>query len=156
MISARDYALKVIGFKDRTEKEIREKLAQKGYDEITIEDETEFLKSYGFINDLRYAEHFTHDAINIKKWGKARIKTELLRKGIDREIVENTIEDIFSELDDDRIFTEMKKRFKNSDFSNIKERTRIFNFYLRRGFSPDEIKGAMNRMCSFDDIICED
>ena len=156
MISARDYALKVIGFKDRTEKEIREKLTQKGYDEIIIEDETEFLKNYGFINDSRYAERFTHDAINIKKWGKARIKTELLRKGIDREIIENTIEDIFSELDDDRIFTEMQKRFKNSDFSNIKERTRIFNFYLRRGFSPDEIKGAMNRMCSFEDILCED
>ena len=156
MISARDYALKVIGFKDRTEKEIREKLTQKGYDEIIIEDETEFLKSYGFINDSRYAERFTHDAINIKKWGKARIKTELLRKGIDREIIENTIEDIFSELEDDRIFTEMQKRFKNSDFSNMKERTRIFNFYLRRGFSPDEIKGAMNRMCSFEDILCED
>ncbi len=156
MISARDYALKVIGFKDRTEKEIREKLTQKGYDEIIIEDETEFLKSYGFINDSRYAERFTHDAINIKKWGKARIKTELLRKGIEREIIENTIEDIFSELEDDRIFTEMQKRFKNSDFSNIKERTRIFNFYLRRGFSPDEIKGAMNRMCSFEDILCED
>lgn len=156
MISARDYALKVIGFKDRTEKEIREKLTQKGYDEIIIEDETEFLKSYGFIDDSRYAERFTHDAINIKKWGKARIKTELLRKGIDREIIENTIENIFSELDDDRIFTEMQKRFKNSDFSNMKERTRIFNFYLRRGFSPDEIKGAMNRMCSFEDILCED
>lgn len=156
MISARDYALKVIGFKDRTEKEIREKLTQKGYEEIIIEDETEFLKSYGFINDSRYAERFTHDAINIKKWGKARIKTELLRKGIEREIIENTIEDIFSEIDDDRIFTEMQKRFKNSDFSNMKERTRIFNFYLRRGFSPDEIKGAMNRMCSFEDVLCED
>ena len=156
MISARDYALNIIGFKDRTEKEIREKLTQKGYDENTIEDETEFLKSYGFINDSRYAERFTRDAVNLKKWGKARVKTELLRKGIDREIIGNTIEDIFSELDDDRLLSEMQKRFKSSDFSNIKERTRIFNFYLRRGFSPDEIKGAMNRMCSFDDITCED
>lgn len=152
MISARDYALNVVEFKDRTEKEIREKLTQKGYDENTIEEEIEFLKSYGFIDDSRYAGRFTHDAINLKKWGKARIKTELLRKGIDREIVENTIEDAFCELDGDRLFLEMQKRFKNSDFSNIKERTRIFNFYLRRGFSPNEIKGAMNRMCSFDDI----
>ena len=156
MISARDYALKIVGFKDRTEKEIREKLTGKGYDENTIEEEIQFLKGYGFINDLRYAERFTHDAINIKKWGKARIKTELLRKGIDREIIENTIEDAFSEIDDDRLITEMQKRFKNSDFSNIKERTRIFNFYLRRGFSPNEIKGAMNHMCLFDDIICDD
>ena len=156
MISARDYALKVVGFKDRTEKEIREKLTQKGYDEITIEDETQFLKNYGFINDSRYAERFINDAINLKKWGKARIKTELLRKGIEREIIENTIEDAFLEIDDDRLLLEMQRRFQNSDFSNIKERTRIFNFYLRRGFSPDEIKGAMNRMCSFDDITCED
>ncbi len=156
MISARDYALNVVGFKDRTEKEIREKLTQKGYDENTIEEEILFLKNYGFIDDSRYAERFTHDAINIKKWGRARIKTELLRKGIEREIVENTIEDAFSEIDDERLISEMQKRFKNSDFSNIKERTRIFNFYMRRGFSPDEIKGAMNRMCSFDDIITYD
>ena len=153
MINARDYALKIVEFKDRTEKEIREKLKQKGYDENTIEDEVEFLKNYGFINDSRYAERFTNDAINLKKWGKSRIKTELLRKGVNREIVENVIEDAFSEIDEDRLFLEMQKRFKNSDFSNIKERARIFNFFIRRGFTPEEIKGAMNKMCSFDDII---
>ena len=156
MISIRDYALKLIEFKDRTEKEIRQKLHEKGYDENSIEDEIEFLKNYGYINDSRYAEHFTHDAINIKKWGKGRIRAELLRKGVDREIIDSVIEESFEEVDDDRVFSLMKTRFANSDFSNIKERTRIFNFYMRRGFSPDEIKGAMNKMCSFDDIICDD
>jgi len=156
MISIRDYALKLIEFKDRTEKELRGRLLEKGYDENSVEDEIEFLKNYGYVNDARFAEHFTSDAINIKKWGKMRIRTELARKGIDSEIIENTIEDAFSECDDDRVFSMMKTRFANSDFSNIKERTRIFNFYMRRGFSPDEIKGAMNKMCSFDDIICDD
>lgn len=156
MISIRDYALYLIEFKDRTEKELRDKFKEKGYDENDTEDEIEFLKNYGYINDKRYAEHFTHDAINIKKWGKVRIRTELLRKGVDRETVDNTIEDAFFEVEDDLVLTQMQTRFKNSDFSNIKERTRIFNFFMRRGFSPDEIKGAMNKMCSFDDIICED
>ena len=156
MINCRDYALKVIEFKDRTEKEIREKLTQKGYDENITEDEIAFLKDYGFINDLRYAQRFVSDAINLKKWGKARIRAELLRKGVDREIIDNTVEDAFIDVDDDRLLKEMQRRFKNSDLSNIKERTRIFNFYMRRGFSPDEIKGTMNSMCSFDDIISED
>ena len=156
MISIRDYALYLIEFKDRTEKELRYKFKEKGYEENDIEDEIEFLKNYGYINDRRYAEHFTHDAINIKKWGKMRIRTELLRKGVDRETVDNTIEDAFFEVEDDLVLTQMQTRFKNSDFSNIKERTRIFNFFMRRGFSPDEIKGAINKMCSFDDIICED
>ena len=156
MISIRDYALYLIEFKDRTEKELRDKFKEKGYDENDTEDEIEFLKNYGYIDDKRYAEHFTHDAINIKKWGKMRIRTELLRKGVDRETVDNTIEDAFFEVEDDLVLTQMQTRFKNSDFSNIKERTRIFNFFMRRGFSPDEIKGAMNKMSSFDDIICED
>jgi len=156
MISIRDYALYLIEFKDRTEKELRDKFREKGYDKNDTEDEIEFLKNYGYINDKRYAEHFTHDAINIKKWGKMRIRTELLRKGVDRETIDNIIEDAFFEVENDLVLTQMQTRFKNSDFSNIKERTRIFNFFMRRGFSPDEIKGAMNKMCSFDDIICED
>ena len=152
MINSRDYCLKLITIKDRTEKEIRTKLKEKNFDENTIEEEIEFLSNYGYLSDKRYAEHFTADAINIKKWGKSRIRTELLRRGIERDIVDDAIEEAFVEADDDRLYIEMEKRFKNADFSNMKERTRIFNFYFRRGFSPEEIKGAMNRMSSFRDI----
>lgn len=152
MINSRDYCLKLITVKDRTQKEIRTKLKEKNFDENIIEEEIEFLLNYGYINDKRYAEHFTGDAINIKKWGKSRIRMELLRKGIDRDIIDNAIEKAFEEADDERLFMEMEKRFSGADFSNMKERTRIFNFYLRRGFSPEEIKGAMNRMSAFRDI----
>jgi len=156
MISIRDYALRLIEFKDRTEKELRDKLKEKNYDWNSIDDEIAFLKSYGYIDDKRYAEHFVSDAINLKKWGKIRIRTELLRKGIDRETVDNTIEDAFEDVDENLVLSQMQSRFKNSDFSNIKERTRIFNFFMRRGFSPDEIKGAMNKMCSFEDVAYDD
>ena len=152
MINSRDYCLKLITIKDRTEKEIRTKLKEKNFDENTIEEEIEFLSNYGYINDKRYAEHFTADAINIKKWGKSRIRAELLRRGVERFVIDDAIEEAFAETEDDRLYTEMEKRYKDADFSNMKERTRIFNFYLRRGFSPDEIKGAMNRMSSFRDI----
>ena len=99
MINSRDYALRLIEFRDRTEKELREKLVAKGYIEEQIEDTIEFLKNYGYIDDGRYASHFTQDAINLKKWGKIRIRTELLRKGIDREIVDFAIEDAFSKIE---------------------------------------------------------
>lgn len=156
MIDCRNYVFKLIEFRDRTEKELRGKLLEKGYDENIIEDEIAFLKDYGYINDARYAQRFVSDAVNLKKWGKIRIRTELLRKGVQGEIVDNAIEDAFCEGSDNRLFDMMQKRFKDSDFGNIKERNRIFNFYMRRGFTPDEIKGAMNRMCSFDDIITDE
>ena len=65
MINIREYALRLITIKDRTEKELRDKLKEKNFDENTIEEEIEFLSNYGYINDKRYAEHFTSDAIII-------------------------------------------------------------------------------------------
>ncbi len=152
MINAREYALKLISIKDRTKKELTDKLKEKNYEQSDIENTVDFLEEYGYINDVRYAAAFTSDAINIKKWGKSRIRIELLRKGIEREIAENSIEDAFVDVDESRLREAMQKRFQNADFGNIKERTRIFNFYQRRGFSPEEIKGAMNALSSFRDI----
>ncbi len=156
MINIRDYVLRLVAFRDRTEKEIRDRLKEKKYGEDEIDDEISFLKDYGYINDLRFAEHFTHDAINLKKWGKIRIRMELVKKGIDRDVADSVIEDAFMEIDGDLVLLQMRSRFKNSDFSNMKERTRIFNFFMRRGFSAEEIKGAMNKMSSFYDITSED
>ena len=50
------------------------------------------------------------------------------------------------------ILEELKRRFKNADFSNKKERARIFSYFARRGFSSDKIYGAINLVCSFEDI----
>lgn len=156
MIDCRNYALRLITHKDRTEKELRTKLNEKGYDENTIEDEIAFLKDYGYIDDKRYAKNFTADAINLKKWGKVRIRTELLRRGVDAEITDNSIADAFPEDCSDKVLEQLESRFKNSDLSNLKERTRIFNYFFRRGYTAEEIKGAMNRVCSFRDVITEE
>lgn len=155
MIDCREYALKVITFRDRTEKEIREKLIQKGYDEDSIEETTEFLKNYGYINDEKYASSFINDAINLKKWGKIRVRTELIKRGVPRDVFENLLEEAFPDGSTEIICTQIKSRFKNCDLKNQKERTRIFNFFLRRGYQADEIKSALNDVCSFYDIDSE-
>lgn len=152
MIEIRDCALRLITFRDRTEKELREKLSEKGYEETKIEEEIEFLKSYGYIDDKRYASRFISDAIKIKKWGKLRIRTELLRRGIKEDDFFFVLEEALCEGSTDVIEEEIKRRFKNSDLSNIKERRRIFNFFLRRGFNSTDIKGEINRVSSFCDV----
>ena len=156
MIDCRNYALRLITIKDRTEKEIRGKLSEKGFEENIIEDEIAFLKDYGYIDDASYVKHITNDAINLKKWGKLRIRTELFKRGIDRETVDNTLADAFFEDCTDKIAQQLESRFKNSDLSNLKERTRIFNYFLRRGYTAEEIKGAINRACSFCDILTDE
>lgn len=156
MIDCREYALKLIAFRDRTRKELRDKLAEKGYDENTIEDVIAFLEEYGYINDFKYARHFINDCVNLKKWGKIRIRSELLKRGVKRDTFEDMLEEAFSGGSGEVLAEQLKNRFASSDLSNIKERTRIFNYFLRRGFAAEEIKGAMNRACSFCDVVTEE
>ncbi len=155
MISCRDCALRLIAFKDRTEKEITDKLFQKGYTAEQIEAETEFLRAYGYIDDTRYAKRYAHDCAAIKKWGAQRIAGELVRRGIDRTAALAAAEAAASE-NDGVLHEEMKKRFAAADFKNPRERGKIFAYFARRGFSAEKIRGAINDMCSFEDICFDE
>ena len=154
MIECKEYALRILSFKDRTEAEMRKKIREKGYDENNEEEVIEFLKEYGYINDLRYAQKFASDAQNLKKWGRLRIEKELSVRGIPREIIYEVTEENDA-CEEDILNSEMKKRFSGVDFSNKKERARVFSYFARRGFSSGEIFGAMNKVCSFEDIETE-
>ena len=155
MISCRDSALKLISFKDRTEKELKDRLSEKGYEENEIEETVEFLKEYKYLDDEKYAKSLCIDCVNIKKWGKSRIFSELMRRGIPREIADAAVAE--NACDEGSVIAEeIKKRFKNSDLGNLKERSRIFSYFARRGFSPSQIRGAINEVCSFEDIIPDD
>ena len=154
MNKCRDYALNLLTICDRTEKEIRDKLRGKGYPGNEIEDTIIFLSEYGYINDREYVRKYIKDAVNIKKWGKKRIETELLKKGADRYVVEEMLEEI--ETDFGALIMEiLKSRFKNSNLSDPKERNRIFSYFARRGFSPQDIAGSINKLsdnCMYDDF----
>lgn len=156
MIDCREYALKLITIKDRTKKEIIEKLKQKGYDENTISQQISFLEEYGYINDVNYAQKFINDCISIKKWGNRRIYTELVRKGIAKEIIESLLIENDNENEEEILLSEFKKRFSNSDLSNMKERRRIFAYFLRRGFKSSSIQYILNKNSSFEDCFYDD
>ena len=112
----------------------------------------QFLKEYRYVDDESYAVRFISDAVKLKKWGKARIRSELLRRGISSDIVEKAIDEKICDSSE-ILLEEMSRRFEGADLSNIKERNRIFGYFARRGFALGEIRGAMNTLCSFADII---
>jgi len=51
-------ALRMLTRREHCEAEVRNKLAQRGFDEIASECAIEELKSYGYLSDSRYAEAF--------------------------------------------------------------------------------------------------
>ena len=75
---------------DRTESALREKLRQGLYPSDVTEAAIEYVKSFGYLDDVRYAENFVRSRQNVKS--KKEIGTALLQKGISSEIAKRAME----------------------------------------------------------------
>lgn len=138
--SAFDTAIHYITFKDRTVKEVQDKLREKGYSSHDIEKAIEKLGYYGYLNDENYALAYIRS--NVDKKGMKRINMELLRKGIDHSVIADASEN----MDVDEVCTiqqMLDRRYGDIDFQDEKEKRRIYNFFIRRGFSYENISKAM-------------
>ena len=89
-----DISLKYISTKMRSENELRMYLKKKEIDNKLINDTINKLKQNGYINDRQYAKYFIMDKINLNKYGPNKIKTELLKLKIDKDIIEEELQNI--------------------------------------------------------------
>lgn len=134
------YALKLISFRDRSEREIYERLIQKGFSESTTENIILYLKEKDFLNDSRLAEALKKSAFEKKFLGKSALKRYLINRGIPNAIIESTIGQ-----EDDYLETALNfisKRSKNIRNIDNNTRQRLMGSLLRRGFSYEVVKRA--------------
>lgn len=148
-MTAKDYAAKLLSFCDRSEKEIRERILKKGYSDEECEEAIAFCREYGYIDDMRYAMHYVHDAVEIRKHAAARIRMELRQKGVGEECIEEALEAITDELG--MLVHEMQRRFGNLDFSDPKVKSKVYGYFARRGFKSRDIVRAMEEEIEFDE-----
>lgn len=142
----RQYALKLLGYRARSEKELRERLIKKGFSEKDVNSEILHMQELGFINDFLLAESLKRDASERKLLSSEGIKKYLLQKGIPKSIVIS----LCSENDDknlDRATQYLLKKIKKSNsYPDEKIKKRLFNQLLRRGYSPDIIFNAFKKI----------
>lgn len=144
---AKDRALRFLSYRDRSEKEIRTKLKQVGYDENIIEWVVGELKRLKFLDDQRFAQSFAQTQMITRPVGEYFLKRELKQKGLDEELIEQTVAKTYEEKDQVSVALELaqqrKKRYQNVD--ELKAKKRVSDFLLRRGFSWDVVAEVMER-----------
>ena len=140
--SAFDTALYYLTFRDRSRKELCDKLVEKGYNEEEIEDAIGKLMSYGYIDDERYAKSYICSQMRAK--GRRRIAMELSGKGVDAGMTR----ELFAELAPDEgetIYDLLEKRYGNLDFDDESQMRRMYSFFARRGFRYEDIRRAVSQ-----------
>lgn len=141
-----NYTLKLLSYRWRTEKEIKDKMNTQGYDEDIIYNTLSYLNEQNLINDERFAKTFAEEKIRLKKWGSYRIKHELYNKGISQEIIDNIIEEYCNDEFERALELGKKKinSYKNDDKSAIYRK--LGGYLQRRGYSYDCVSRVLNEL----------
>ena len=135
-------AMNLLTKKDYTEKQLRRKLSDGYYNNEQIEKTIQYLKEYGYIDDIRYVKNYFSTYIQTKPRNK--IVQKLLEKGISEEIIDALTDAIYeeeAELTEVPNEMELGKRLldkKKYDINgSMKEKQKAYGYLLRKGISAD-------------------
>ncbi|HJD02720.1 MAG TPA: recombination regulator RecX [Candidatus Mediterraneibacter excrementavium] len=132
-------ALHLLSDMDRTENALREKLRLGLYPQEIIDAAVEYVRSFGYLNDARYAENFVRSRQGIKS--RREIRAQLLQKGVPSELIEDAFEacgEEGGEADAIRRLLE-KKRF-DPVCADEREIQRLYGYLARKGFSYETVR----------------
>jgi len=142
---ARDYALGVLSRKSITSFGLREKLLEKGYDDIIISEVVNELTDLGYIDDQSYCQMFLEYCLE-KVWGKKKIRFEMKNKGLSDELIGLSLEN----LSDEAFFEPMKEviisKYGSEDLSDIKVKNKITRYFASRGFDFSQINSVLKEI----------
>lgn len=88
-------AFRLLQRRIHTSRELYTKLRQKFSDDLLIKKCLTELQQKGFINDREFALAFISEKQKSKKWSKAKLKTELMKRGVSNEIISEVLNQTF-------------------------------------------------------------
>lgn len=146
-IKCKNSALRTVEKTYKTEKELRDKLTEKGFEEDTIKRAIEFLKEYNLLNDEKYAEMYIKD--RLRSQGRNKIKYALIRKGVSEDILLDKLSNIDTEDENDTAFKLAEKKYnilKKKESDKYKLSQKLFRFLLSKGYDYDCCNSIVRRL----------
>ena len=136
----REKALELVSQRQMSRKELLQKLRDKGFDEETADCCADWITERGLIDEERYAAAVVrHYAA--KGYGAGRVRQELMRRGIPRELSDEALS--FMPEGNDRLDRLIAAKLRDPDDRDAVRK--LSASLYRRGFSGEEIREALER-----------
>lgn len=137
-------ALHYLKFRPRTVFEIEQKLKIKKFDDEEIKKVITVLKKNKLLDDESFTKMWIHDRNLFKPTGAIRLRLELVKLGVDKELITKLIKDQ-DEVLLARQAAERKKRLY-AKYESQERREKLLAFLIRRGFSYSSAKKALEEI----------
>jgi regulatory protein len=141
MPSAYIDALKMLGRRELSEAQVRQRLARREHGPDDIEAAVVRLKAERAIDDRRVAEAIARTETVVKRHGRLRVKRQIESAGIASATAKRTVDEVFEALDDDTLIeAALAKRLRGRErAADDREFQRLYRYLISQGFEPDKV-----------------
>lgn len=141
LLEAKKKAMSLLKYMDRTEWQLRDKLAAKGFSEEAVDGAVDYVKSFHYLDDCRYAVHFVE--IHREQRSRQRMRQDLYQKHVPEEYIDLALESV-CENDDLALQTALRKITKGETEFSYEEKQKIAGKLYRKGFRLGDIKRVLD------------
>ncbi len=139
-----DAALKYLGARARTVREVERHLDDCQYGEVEIMETVQRLEELNLLNDQAFAEEFIRTRLATKPMSRAHLREQLLSHEIPKEILETVLAGVDDEMEQHSAYLVAEKYLRQ--FAGLEDgvrRDRALKRVLARGYSFDRARAAV-------------
>lgn len=139
---AKQKALALLKYRDRTEHELLSKLVTSGFSKEVSKEALAYVKKFNYVNDDRYASNFIQSKKSYKSLKMMQI--ELIKKGLSKEQIQAVVEDEYdSSIEEEVVRKEVIRRLRGIEILTYEKRMKIAAALYRKGYSSDLIRKVL-------------
>lgn len=138
-------ALKYLERKQRTRKELADRLKEKEISQSVIEQALQRLEQEGLINDELYAKQWASQRISSQRKGRAWVRQELRQKGVDKSLISEALDEVSQEQEFESCLIVGRKKWNQTRGELMDKKRKTGSFLMRRGFSGEHVRRAINQ-----------
>jgi regulatory protein len=140
-------AMRFLGYRARSVREVRDNLEKHETPEIVIEEVLKRLQETNLVNDQEFAQAWVENRNTFRPRSRRALAMELRRKGLDADVVQDTLDQNVDEnalaLDAARKYLRKVEKLEWPDF-----RQKLGGFLGRRGFSYEVVAPVLRQVWS--------
>ncbi len=147
-----DAALNFLSYRQRTGREVRRKLAERGFSEETIEAAMQRLGAVRLIDDRAFVGAYVRDRIAHRPMGVRRMVQDLYVKGIERQVALPVVEEVLREEETDerelarRVVEKKRRTLSSQSWDEARLRRRLRDHLIRRGFDSRVVRDVVGEL----------
>jgi regulatory protein len=148
LAAAKQKAYRLLSMRPHSEKELEKKLREKGFPAVVIKEALEKLHDLKYLNDESFAIGWARDLAVNKLRGNRKIIASLREKGVASQLIDDAIAAARLEISEEEaiaVLVRKKAAKKKPTAFDIKEKQRIFQSLMGRGFPPGLILNKLGK-----------